>query len=181
MNLGYKQHFPFNGQWTNFEHKILAGFPIGVQMNYAKALCANLPESDRIAYITLFMDNMEVDPKLHSIREDIHDRWKPGMKIHHSFGVRTKSYRCFFINECISTQRIDIQYHDWSDFVGQYTYHNKVTDPFILIYIDDVLLHDGNKLELLVHNDGFDSTKDFFRWFNKPFKGKIIHWTDFKY
>lgn len=28
---------------------------------------------------------------------------------------------------------------------------------------------------------GFDSVKDFFRYFNKDFKGKIIHWTDLKY
>jgi len=30
-------------------------------------------------------------------------------------------------------------------------------------------------------NDGFESLQDFFNWFNKPFRGKIIHWTDFKY
>lgn len=183
MNLGYKQHFPFNGQWTNFEHKILAGFPVRYQRDHARTLCANLPEKQRVAYIHLFMDNMEVDPKLHSIREDPQDRWKPGMKIHHSFGVRTKSYRCFAINECISTQRIEIQYLEWWEFQGDYSYLPESSKFYLRVYIDDALLEtkDFSKLIELTRNDGFDNVEDFFRWFNKPFKGKIIHWTNLKY
>ena len=33
----------------------------------------------------------------------------------------------------------------------------------------------------LVQNDGFASISDFFKFFNKDYTGKIIHWTDLKY
>lgn len=33
----------------------------------------------------------------------------------------------------------------------------------------------------LALNDGFESVKQFFQWFNEPFVGKLIHWTDSKY
>lgn len=186
MNLGYKQHFPFNGQWTNFEHKILAGFPSKYQMAYAKALCANLPEKQRVAYIHLFMENMDVDPKLHSIREDLHDRWKPGMKIHHSFGVRTKSYRCFAINECISTQRIEIEYLKERLI---YSFPMLKTDSpstgsqeikYFRVQIDGRYVS-YDTIKTISKNDGFDDLYHFLLWFNKPFKGKIIHWTNLKY
>lgn len=183
MNLGYRKHFPFNGQWTNFKHKIYASFPVRIQRDAAKALCANLPESQRVAYITLFMDNMGVDPKLHSIREDLHDRWKPGMKIHHSFGVRTKSYRCFAINECISTQKIEIKVYsiDENDFLSNSYTLIENGNPYVFrVFVDSKMLSE-DEINILAKNDGFDSTKDFFRWFNKSFTGKIIHWTDLRY
>ena len=37
------------------------------------------------------------------------------------------------------------------------------------------------EIELLAKHDGFNSMEDFFKWFDKDFKGKIIHWTDFRY
>ena len=33
----------------------------------------------------------------------------------------------------------------------------------------------------LAINDGFESLKHFFEYFNEDFEGKIIHWTDLKY
>ena len=36
-------------------------------------------------------------------------------------------------------------------------------------------------LRELAKNDGFESVEDFFAYFNKDFKGKIIHWTDLQY
>lgn len=35
--------------------------------------------------------------------------------------------------------------------------------------------------ELLAINDGFTSLKQFYKWFNEPFKGYILHWTNLIY
>lgn len=106
--------------------------------------------------------------KKHTIRQDISNRWKPGMKIHHAHGVRTPNYDCFLENECISIQQIKIQRHPFSD------------ERLFRVWVDDKLLS-ANEILLLAKNDGFDSIDDFFKWFDKDFVGKIIHWTDFKY
>ena len=33
----------------------------------------------------------------------------------------------------------------------------------------------------LAKNDGFENEEDFWQWFNEPFSGVIIHWTNFVY
>ena len=40
---------------------------------------------------------------------------------------------------------------------------------------------DRNEFNKLAQNDGFNSESDFFKWFHKDFKGKIINWTDLRY
>lgn len=40
--------------------------------------------------------------KIHTIREDKPNRWKPGNKIHFANGVRTQNYNCFKESVCIS-------------------------------------------------------------------------------
>lgn len=117
-------------------------------------------------------------PKLHTIREDKHNRWKPGVKIHPVINNRTKDRFQFAPTlVCTGVQEIHIQHYP-----GQ-----------ILTYVDRQLFgdvfHHGlddiyeytNDLETLAINDGFPSVEAFFRWFNKDFGGKIIHWTDLKY
>lgn len=101
--------------------------------------------------------------KIHTIRMDVHNRWQPGKKIHCAQGVRTDKYDCFFEGICTSTQTLEI--NDNRD-----------------------LIVDGNTLSpamarLLQQNDGFKSEAHFWAWFGSyiPFKGKIIHWTNFKY
>lgn len=137
-----------------------------------------------VGKILNWIDNLPIDQKLHSIRTDRSNRWKPGMKIHFATGMRTKNYECFAESKCISTQKIKIEYQNSIFSTGMYTYQNEVKDPIILVYIDGVLLHgkEGSaKIDMLAKNDGFETTHDFFRWFNKDFTGKIIHWTDLKY
>ena len=62
----------------------------------------------------------------------------------------------------------------------------------IAIYINNKLYYiqnvDGEadktnikRIKILAKNDGFDSVDDFFKWFDKDFNGKIIHWTNKKY
>lgn len=107
--------------------------------------------------------------KIHSIREDKTDRWKQGNTIHFATGVRTKNYDNFKTDVCKSTQSIKIEYFSSVFFASKIT-----------VYIDDRALNPFEISELAT-NDGFSSTKDFFKWFNKDFEGKIIHWTYFKY
>jgi len=187
MILGYKQYFPFNGEWTNFEHKILAGFPSGYSMVIGKSYCSGLPINQQLSYMNLFLDNIaNADPKLHSIREDKHNRWKPGMIIHHSFGIRTKKYRCFAKSKCVAVQNISILVMSQICVENCHTVTEYIPRLNETFYKTFKILIDGRELSdkeigVLAKNDGFDSTDDFFRWFDKPFKGKIIHWTDLKY
>lgn len=125
-----------------------------------------------------FVKKIENGTKKHTIREDKHDRWRKGRKIHMATGVRTKNYQQFAEKTCTGTQDISIRYSDDKQLVR--------------VIIDDhffgTALFDHGKvfcflmrLENLVRNDGFDSVEDFFEWFNKDFDGKIIHWTNLRY
>lgn len=121
-----------------------------------------------------FRDKILSGTKIHTIREDKHNRWKPGIVIHGATGVRTKYYNQFFKDYCRSTQRISISFN---------VYNN------IEIVIDGRLLFGASEKEALANNDGFDSWESFDNWFrpliNKSeflcYQAKLIHWTDFTY
>lgn len=110
--------------------------------------------------------------KIHTIRHDEHDRWKPGNKIHMATGVRTKDYCMFKMDKCVSVQKITIQWH-WQ--VGP------SPEPSVWIGSLPMSLLGHGAIEQIAKNDGFESVDAFFKWFNKDFEGKIIHWTDFRY
>lgn len=117
--------------------------------------------------------------KKHTIREDKHNRWEAGKKIHFATGVRTKNYKCFKEDTCKSIQKIEIKWRR--------SFNNK--RRLVVIYIDDKLFSEQleigysnfRKLETLSTNDGFNSIKDFLNWFDYNFIGKIIHWTELSY
>ena len=109
-----------------------------------------------------FPEKIKKGIKVHTIREDKHNRWKAGMKIHFATGVRTKNYNQFMEGVCTGIQQIII----------------KPKQAFILI--DNHIL-DEEEIKILAKNDGFDNTEGFWKWFNKDFSGKIIHWTDCRY
>lgn len=109
--------------------------------------------------------------KIHTIREDKKDRWKPGNKIHFVVGNGTKERFQFApVLECVLIQQFEIKYFDSYVMEGQN----------YLITVDGRPLSDFEIL-VLAYNDGFDSLTDFLNYFSKDFKGKIIHWTDFEY
>lgn len=121
-----------------------------------------------------FKDPILKGTKLHTIREDKTNRWKPGNKIEMATGVRTKNYNCFKKSVCVSTQTIEIK-------------HGRIYDvnsgDFLLgirILIDGKEL-DSLKINGLAKNDGFVDIIHFANWFNTDFYGKIIHWTHLKY
>jgi len=102
--------------------------------------------------------------KIHTIRVDKNNRWSMGRKIHFTINVRTKNQEVFEVRRCESTQKIKIEYlNNW-----------------ITVYIEGKLLSE-KEIKQLALNDGFETMKDFRKWFNKDFDGKIIHWTDLRY
>lgn len=115
------------------------------------------------------------EPKIHTIREDKNERWKPGTKIDFFINCRQKNmFRFAPVLPVLSVQKIEIFYKGL----------------FSAVAIDKVLFYTDADFKLgkstagmlqLAQNDGFDTIEDFFAYFNEDFKGKIIHWTDLRY
>lgn len=150
-----------NGKPTYFVEKIHSGL-----------LQNNLLQGFDLGYDHTF--NLDVlsscEPKLHTIREDTKDRWKPGNKIDFFINCRQKDmFRFAPVLPVVSTQKVEIVY---DKIFGKNIYPD--------IRIDNIRLH-PEKFETLAQNDGFDTIEDFLAYFNEDFKGKIIHWTDLRY
>lgn len=113
-----------------------------------------------------FVPKIESGQKIHTIRLDPHHRWQKGKKIHFATGVRTPNYNCFREGECKFIQAIHI-------------------DPFQrIVWVGlNGRMHEISKQQIgvLAEKDGFESVEDFWTWFNRPFVGVIVHWTDFVY
>lgn len=120
-----------------------------------------------------FVPKIEDGSKKHTIREDKPNRWKHGNKIHFATGVRTKHYNNFKQGSCTGVQPIKIDPKS-----------KTVTIDVLTGYMigDKPMTIHPSKMEDFAKNDGFDSLEDFWKWFDEPFSGKIIHWTQgFRY
>ena len=106
--------------------------------------------------------------KIHTIREDKQNRWRAGEWIHFTTNVLAKEHDLFRIDLCYSIQEIQIR---WIKSKGH---------RFCLVIIDGREIW-WDEVKTLAKNDGFDDVKDFYKWFDKGFKGKIIHWTFLRY
>ena len=108
--------------------------------------------------------------KIHSIRLDKHDRWKPGMKIHFATGARTKNYNNFLLGRCVSIQKISMLFDN-----------EKLFDHITI----DGRTQLSAEIQQLARNDGFKNYRAFQEWFinmyGEIFVGKIIHWTFYRY
>ena len=154
MILGFKEYF-------NNDLKRPTYFPEKILAPYYKTYTPGTPSLE-ISYI----------PKLHSIRKG--NRWKSGNSIQMATGVRTKRYNQFNrridgLEKCISVQVIEIVYND----------PNVLLKP-MYVKVDGKKLNDS-QIDILARNDGFESTQDFFNYFNEDFIGQIVHWTDLRY
>lgn len=126
-----------------------------------------------LSYKKQFVQPILDGTKIHTIREDPHDRWHAGRKIHHATGVRTPNYNCFKEDECTGTQDIIMTYA-----------HGDILE----VSIDDKYFYWEEKRQLALY-DGFENWMQMFDWFypliekspNEHFAGKIIHWTDHRY
>ena len=117
-----------------------------------------------------FKDRIESGKKIHTIRADAHQRWKPGMNIQfwmHNPRNKSKNPHQFMTGQCFGLQDISI--------VRQSDY---LTDTLITIDGHNLTL---SEMQSLAWNDGFANLAEFLMWFRDGFVGKIIHWTDFKY
>lgn len=164
MTLGFKQYFAWHTDKdpapTNFREKILYG--VG-----------------RAIWLT--PRQIKKHPKIHTMRSDPHNRWKAGRKIemvYRGAGYKILDHFNKGIPElevCVSTQRIIIK--DMRHLpIGKRAFGQHD----FLITIDNRMLSFAEQ-QKLARNDGFNSVEDFFRWFNKDWSGKILHWTDFRY
>lgn len=119
-------------------------------------------------------------PKLHTIRLDYKNRWKPGNKIHPViFNRSSKQQQFIFTLTCIETQKLDI----WVKAEHLNTH--------IACWVNNHPLT-MQRIRQLAINDGFDSVQDFANYFavqlynstGRTFgttQYKLIYWTDLKY
>ena len=133
-----------------------------------------------------FKEPILIGSKIHTIREDKNNRWSVGKIIHFATGVRTKAYEQFDEGACKGVQVIEIE--EMIMCAAEYCFVHKFIDPksnikhfkTFCVKIDNRKLS-TDEIKALAKNDGFADANKFFEWFNCNFKGKIIHWTDFRY
>ncbi|MDD2995445.1 MAG: hypothetical protein PHP99_04415 [Paludibacter sp.] len=122
--------------------------------------------------------------KKHTIRTDAHNRWRAGMAMHQSAGVRTKQYKLLKLDTCTGTQKIRISIVDKNKSPDSYvcckSIRRKQVERAFEVTVDNKKLR-WRHIVMLAHNDGFDSADEFFKWFFDGETGKIIHWTDLRY
>ncbi len=107
-----------------------------------------------------------IRPKKHTIRAPRRKRQiRVGDKLHLAIFNRSTS-RLQFAPTLTCTHIDEIAIH-WKIFPGQ---------SRVVVLVNGRRLSTDEVRKLAI-NDGFDSTHDFFQWFNRDFKGYIIHWT----
>lgn len=118
------------------------------------------------------------EPKIHTLREDLNDRWKVGLMIDFFINARQKNMFRFGPKiPVVRTQKVNILEMDWAR--TELCYHTKKEKIFSII-VDGVRLT-TEQIEVFSKNDGFDNAEHFFEWFSSDWSGKLIHWTDFRY
>lgn len=182
-----------NGKPTYFPEKIITGLAFNKLIEFDEAnyfLEDKLIEQCDKQYLIKFCTTIIHIPKLHTIREDKKERWKPGINIDFFINVRQHNmYRFAPVLPVVSTQKIEFI---WKDNTENLTCLGMSYDKTCTIMIDnrffgDVLLLKGtvvsgsDNLPKFAQNDGFDTLQDLLSYFNKDFTGKIIHWTNLKY
>lgn len=178
MILPYSQ--VLNGKETFFVEKITQGLYSSNYVNEEvrkQMLEYKWPKNDYFKYIWSCKDDF--NDKIHTIRKDEKNRWQPGKLIHFVINNRSKRmWRFAPIIPVVSTQEIIII----STVIRFYVLIDGVAyaEIFKLKTYDDNSPM-GKKMNILARNDGFDDYADFMRYFDSGFKGKIIHWTNFKY
>lgn len=188
MILGFKTQI--NGKPTYFVSKIWIGIESKFsQFNEKGNRLFNFPKEYIQCGQKGLLTFQRPKPKLHTIREDKTDRWKPGMMIDFFINVRTKDMFRFAPRvPVISLQTIKITRTDHLSlncYPGQMWIQNIFIGGIqfkraFMVQIDGAIINHSTLNELAI-NDGFDSLDDFFNWFCDDFEGKIIHWTDKKY
>lgn len=119
--------------------------------------------------------------KIHTIRADKSNRWKVGGKIHMVINNRSKNRLQFApVLEVHAIQSFEIKYEvkEYSTMASIYIDEVKIGQ---VLLINCKVCTSSISVYHLAVNDGFDSINEFLEYFSEDFKGKIIHWTNFKY
>ena len=161
--------------------------PFSTQLNgkptyFVEKIHSGLLQNDLLQGFDLGYDhNFDLDklcscqPKLHTLRDDVNDRWHEENIIDFFINVRTKKMFRFAPKiPVVSTQEVLMTY-----------YHSNL----IQISIDGRELFSYTERLEFAKNDGFDNWEDFFNYFYPKikaapkgvYKPKLIHWTDLKY
>lgn len=181
MILSFKT--AINGKPTYFIEKIWQTlFKMGIigigYANYLRLYRERFSGKEWDNACSFLFHKEEINPKLHTISEDLKGRWKVGMNIHPVIkpgGRYSKPFQFAPVIKCVSVQCIQI-------VLNNYPFES-IGDPKWTIHS---VLVGGKELNIeqvqqLAINDGFDSVEDFFAYFDKDFTGVLIHWTDLKY
>ena len=189
MQIHFIKEFPW-GKKSHFVEKIWAGFALNDFLWNNRDGCWSTEHykelwpygDDPDGTSSWWRPFMKAKPKIHTIREDLKERWKAGKIIHFeqwtSKPYNSKCYHFAPLIPCVSTQKIEIKYNRGGGV-------NVFIDGKFFYYQTEWGLEwdketKENMFKLAI-NDGFDSISDFFKWFNKDYSGKIIHWTDCRY
>lgn len=175
MQLKFTRYFPtkkegIGGKPTNFAEKIIKSLDGSKHINphdfkylmdwmvvhkkFSFKYYLNLPESYK--------------GKIHTMREDKIGKWNEGDKIDMMMNDGLKEmFRFLPTVPCLGIETCKIEY-----FMGCGNYPN--------VYVGGRLLS-NKEFEKFIVNDGFDNAEQFCQYFDKDWKGKIIHWTGYKY
>ncbi len=182
MNLSFQQKWPqrmgpeLARKPNYFVEKILLGLFRYYPISFVEI--RNLYVKNKSRELTSFLEVVALEKegfhfKPHTIREDKHDRWEEGRDIHFVVNNRTKDRFQFApVIKCTGTQKIEIRHFE--------EHKEVIVDNETIVYAWNQV-YPNPKMNEIAINDGFPSAEAFFNYFNKDFKGKIIHWTDLKY
>ena len=104
--------------------------------------------------------------KLHTIREDKHNRWVAGRLLQVCTGVRSKNYKEHTRFLCSGVQEISIRSSEHQIYIWNGTEMKQLPKE--------------EHLQFAI-NDGFEDEASFWAWFKDDIRGKIIHFTDKRY
>lgn len=185
MILSFKTKI--HGKTTYFPEKIITGLFQNKIISKDKAIELFYPETlkklipmeyhgtkNDVAISKIKFDNsVNHVPKIHTIRKDEKNRWKPGMMIDFFINARQKDMFRFAPRiQLKSKQRIFMTYLPQCGLGFRVSINGRELEE--------------DEIEQLAFNDGFEAVEDFEDYFiaemeNDEYAGKILHWTDFKY
>jgi len=187
----------FSQQWPKSMPNTMAGENTLFPLKILKSLDTDYPAAMHAFKISRFFNYRrfkgyssevwrQINPKIHTIREDKTGRWKPDTKIHFVINSRTKDRHQFAPVlkvkgiQKIEIKRVDFEIRKYYSYVVSTAFSGEKYRIPYEITVDGNFLN-REEVEKLVINDGFESPEQFFSWFNKDFTGKLIHWTYLKY
>ena len=106
-------------------------------------------------------------PQYHAIKKDKKKLWKKGLDIHFSQYGRSPDYlQITPIIKCTDVQELRVKWN--------YKFDKAKVIPTVEINEKELNEED---MECLAIYNGFKNTDRFFKYYPKPYRGRLIHWT----